>query len=496
MALNLRLPRPADGTHPASSTLARDLWRAACAVAICTAINSVMEPHFDAANLIMVYLGGVVYVAVRSRRVASLAAILGSILVFDWIYVEPRWSFNPIDPQYYFTFAVMLVVGLLISELAGRARQQAMVATARAARAQALNSLASALTSARTPEAVVGCVADAVDAALHAPCTLLMVDAGGGLPLAGAPAWVDPAKATAAMHGSQEVPYFALRAAGDVLGVLAVDVPAGSLHAEQKELLQAFANQAALAVERALLERRSAEAAVAAETERLRNTLLSGISHDFRTPMTTIIGSATTLLEQEQALDPERRRDLLRSVLGQAERMHVLTNGLLELTRMEEGAVQPRTEWCPADELVEEAIRAMGPRLERHRLECRLAADAVVWCDPGLVEQVLVNLLANAVTHTPPGGTLSIEIAVEPGWWRLSVADTGPGVPAGQETEVFKKFHREPGGTRDGVGLGLAICAAIARLHRGTISARNDGGACFTMSLPQPEPSPLALETA
>lgn len=495
MALTPRLPRFGDGTPSASSTLARDLWRALCAVLICSAINWVMEPHFDAANLIMVYLGGVVYVAVRSRRIASLAAIVGSILIFDWIYVAPRWSFNPIDPQYYFTFAVMLVVGLLISELAGRARQQAMVATGRAARAQALNSLASALTSARTPEAVEDCVVDAVDTALHAPCSLLMVDAAGQLSLTGAPPWVDAERATAAVHGPR-MPYLPLRAAGDTLGVLAVDLPAGSLHAEQRELLEAFANQAALAVERALLERRSADAAVTAETERLRNTLLSGLSHDFRTPMTTIIGSATTLLEQEQALDPERRRALLRGVLGEAERMHLLTSGLLELTRMQEGAVQPRCEWCPVDELVDEAVRAIGARLERHRLNCRLEADAVVWCDPGLVEQVLVNLLANAVAHTPSGGTLSIDVAIEPGWWRLSVTDTGPGVPVGQETEVFKKFHRGPGGTRDGVGLGLAICAAIARLHGGTISVRNDAGACFTLSLPQPEPSLVALDSA
>jgi two-component system sensor histidine kinase KdpD len=246
-----------------------------------------------------------------------------------------------------------------------------------------------------------------------------------------------------------------------------------------------------------MFERRSAAAVVEAETERLRSTLLSGISHDFRSPLTTIVGAATSLLQQDKALDAARRTTLTRSILGEAERMHALVSDLLDLTRMEEGAVQPSCEWCPADELIEEARDALGPRLCGHALRVDIPAEAVVWCDPRLLEQVLVNLLDNALRHTPEGSTIDVSVQVDDARWRLVVADNGPGLPAGQERDVFKKFFRgrdEPAGA--GTGLGLAICAAVARLHRGTIEAATGGGARFTLTLPQPLPQASPLEEA
>lgn len=345
----------------------RQAGRALLVVAACTAVAWQLERWFDSINLILIYMGGVVLVALTSVRTASWTAIGLSIFAFDLIFVPPRWSLKPTDAQHYFTLLVMVGVGLLVTELTERLRRQA---------------------------------------------------------------------------------------------------------------------------------RRTAAAAVEAQTERLRNTLLSGLSHDFRTPLTTIVGATTSLLEQGAALDEPHRRGLLESVLREAQRMHAMSSRLLDLTRLEEGAVEPRCEWCPADEPVEEVVQAIGPRLAGHRLQVHTDADAVVWCDPTLVEQALVNLVDNALRHTPPGGTIVVGIAVDRERWRLTVQDSGPGVPPGEEERVFRKFHRAPCADSSGerTGLGLALCAAIARLHGGEIHVANAPGARFAMTLPQPRLPTESLE--
>ncbi|MDP1534773.1 MAG: ATP-binding protein, partial [Rubrivivax sp.] len=289
-----------------------------------------------------------------------------------------------------------------------------------------------------------------------------------------------------------------LQATEGRLGVLAVQLAAGAPdNAEDRDLLDAIAHQAAVALERALFEQRSASAAVEAERERLRSTLLAGISHDFRTPLTTIVGSATSLLEQGHAIDAAQRDALLRGVLHEAQRMHALTSDLLDLTRMEEGAVRPSPEWCPADELLDEARAALGQRLDGRRISTDIDADAVVWCDARLLGQALVNLLDNAVRHTPAGAAIHVGVQVQAGHWTLVVQDEGPGFPAGQERELFKKFFRGwPEPRSHGTGLGLAICAAVAELHGGSISASNQGGACFEMRLPQPDDSSTRMVEA
>lgn len=327
-------------------------------VALCTAVSELISPRLDLANIIMVYLAGVVYVALHESVRLSMATVLASILLFNLLYVPPRWSLNPLNPSHFFTFAVMLGTGWLISRLAEQTRRQTALST---------------------------------------------------------------------------------------------------------------------------------QAQVKAEAERLRSTLLAGISHDLRTPLTTIVGAATSLLEQGSRLDEAQRTQLTRGLLDQARRLHGVMSDLLDLARLEDGAVALRPEWCPADDLVAEGLAALEPRLSTHRLEVEVAADAIVWCDPRLLEQALFNMVDNALRHTPAGSRIRIAIESAPGLCRLVVADNGPGLPPGREDEVFRMFHHgqaEAAGT--GFGLGLAICAAVARLHGGTIEARNDGGARFTMTLPQP----------
>ncbi len=486
-------------------------WATACGVlAISTLVCAAIERYFEPANLITVYLAGVVYVALRTGRSAASFTVVGSIVLFDLLFVAPRWSLKPTDPQYFFTFAVTLLVGLIISQLAARSRHDASTMEARARRALALNQLALQLAKARTSEAVAAALEATVSQALGTKAQLLLVDDEGRLPDLGQAFANDRHVAQGALREQRETGagtavepqarrrYIPLLAADGPLGVLAVE-PAHTEHdsPDDKDLLRAIANQAAVALERAVFEQRSARAAVEAEGERLRSTLLAGISHDFRTPLTTIVGSATSLLEQRDAIDEVHRDALLRGVLLEAQRMHALTSDLLDLTRMEEGAVRPNLEWCPADELVDEARAALGGRLDGHRVSVDVDDAAVVWCDARLLGQALVNMLDNAVRHTPAGGAIAISVKVSVGAWCLVVHDDGPGIPAGQERDVFKKFFRgrqEPDSR--GTGLGLAICAIVAELHGGTIVATNARGARFEMSLPQPDDSSARLRDA
>lgn len=447
-------------TARASRTLVADArgwgaWRRAGLVLLVLSVSSIvcalLAPHLDTTNLALVYLAGVVYIALRLGRRAAVATVLGGIFVFDLIYVEPRWSLHPIDPQFFFTFAVMLVVGWIVAHLAGQAGLQTQAAEARARRAAALSRMAARLAPARSDAAVSEALSSSVHEALGVSLRLRPTPEGGKLD-------VEPP-------------------------------PLAS--ADDRELLAAMVNQASVALERAHLEQRSARAALEVETERVRNTLLAGLSHDFRTPLTTIIGSVTSLLDQGHAIGEDGRRVLLAGVLGEARRLQALTSDLLDLTRMAEGAVRPVAEWCPADELIDEARAALGNRLDQHRLDVRVADDAVVWCDPRLIGQALVNLLDNAARHTPPGGRIGVAIGVSGARWQLVVHDDGPGLPPGQEQQIFRKFHRGDAGADGagdgGTGLGLAICAVVAQLHGGTIRARNEAGACLEMDLPQPE---------
>ena len=368
----------------------------------------------DLTSVVMVYMAGVVFVALRLGQAAATLSVVLSILTFDLLMVEPRWSFAPLDTQYYLTFVVMLIVGVLISRLVARASLQAELAEARARRAQALSELARHLVSAHSADDIGAGLAEAVQTTFGVSSALLLPDDQGRLrdlrsfcsaqELQQAQALIrQPESANQGPTDGATQLQVLLQGTHGALGVLAVrPLPGGIGTPEDRHLLDAMANQAALALERALYEQRSANAVLEAETERLRNTLLSGISHDFRTPLTTIIGAASSLLEQDQVLDATRRRMLLEGLLDEARRVHGSMSDLLDLTRMEEGHLRPLFEWCPVDDLVQEVREALGSRLGQHLFEVHAAADAIVWCDPRLIVQATVNLVDNACAIPRP----------------------------------------------------------------------------------------------
>ncbi len=283
--------------------------------------------------------------------------------------------------------------------------------------------------------------------------------------------------------------------AAAAVGVLAYDwffvPPRYTLNVADGRYLFTFGMMFGIGLLVSSLADRARAAAVRAESEALRGTLLSSVSHDLRTPLAAITGAATTL--RDQSVDEATRGELLETICDEAERMERLVGNLLDMTRLSSGRVVIHREWIPAEELVGAALARTEARLARHRVVTEIPGPpALVSVDPVLVEQLLVNLLENAARHTPPGTEVSVRATADGGGLQVEVADRGPGIAPGEAELVFERFPRSGRATGQGAGLGLAIARAIARVHGGTltVSERSGGGAVFRLSLPGGGPSP------
>ena len=493
--------------------------RAATVVAFCTAVAWVMFPHFELANIIMVYLLGVVGVAARSGRGPSIAASILSVAAFDFFFVRPYFSFAVSDTQYLVTFGVMLVVAVVISGLTIRIRAQAEAARHRERRTAALYAMSRELASVRGGENILSAATRHIAEVFRCQVVVLIPDDSGrptiqaGLPAQfamdttelGVSQWVYEHRQMAGL-GTSTLPgakalYLPLVAPRGTLGVLGVrPAEARALEGpEQLHQLETFANQTALALERAQLAEEAQQAQVRAEAERLRNALLSSVSHDLRTPLATIMGAASSLLEDGTHFHRGTWQDLLQSIVDEAERLNRLVSNLLDMTRLEAGTHAVKKEWHSLEEVVGTALARMGKRLGNHPVAIHVPADLpLVQMDGVLIEQVLINLLDNGVKYTPRGSGIDISASSSDDAVLIQVADRGPGFGPGEEERVFDKFYRGQTADSRGVGLGLAICRAIVEAHGGKIWAENrpGGGAVFRFTLPAKEVPPEMPEVA
>lgn len=481
-------------------------------VLACTLVCRVMFGRFDNSNLIMVYLLGVALVATRHGRQASALAAILSVAAFDFFYVPPYGTFAVSDTQYVVTFGVMLLVSLLISTLAARVRAQADAARRREQRTQLLYTVTRDLARARAADEVARTLSQHAAALLHGAAEVLLPDSRGRVAPDGAvdaretavAQWVLE-HARAAGHGTDTLPgaaalYLPLRGTQAVVGVLGVrpDEALLPLVPDQLDLLESLARQGASALERVRLAGEAEQARVAVETERLRNTLLSSVSHDLRTPLAAITGAASTLL-QPAALDAQAERDLKETIYEEAERLNRLVTNLLDMTRLESGALQLTRDWHSLEELIGSALAHLDKSLQERAVSVALPADLpFVPVDGLLVEQVLVNLLDNAVKYTPPGTSVTVTARALDGAVQVEVVDEGPGLPEEAAQRVFEKFYRGAVKPR-GFGLGLPICKAVVDAHGGRIWAesRAPRGAafCFTLPLGESPPPPVEVES-
>jgi two-component system sensor histidine kinase KdpD len=289
--------------------------------------------------------------------------------------------------------------------------------------------------------------------------------------------------------------YLPLRGGARVVGVLGYRPADRRLldDVNQRQMLEALAHQAAGALERALLADEAKQTELRVRTEELRNTLLSSVSHDLRTPLAAIVGCATTLLGSEGMLTFGQRTDLLHTIQEEAERLGRLVANLLAMTRLESGSLGVSKEWVPLEELVGAALGRLQTRLAARHVDVRIPVDfPLLHVDPLLIEQVLINLIENAICHTPPATPIEIVAAVDGGAVQIDLADRGPGLAGDAQGRLFEKFYRGPGAPPGGSGLGLAICSGMVAAHAGTIEAYNrpGGGAVFRLRLPIPGPAP------
>jgi two-component system sensor histidine kinase KdpD len=279
-----------------------------------------------------------------------------------------------------------------------------------------------------------------------------------------------------------------LRSGQETLGVLALGFEKGEPDsADQRHFLDTFGRQVALALERSRLAEQAKSAALRARSEEMRSSLLSAVSHDLRTPLAAITGAATELRDGGPAATPAQRSDLIETICEESERLERLLSNLLDMTRVESGALQVKREWVPLEEIVGSALTRLETLLGERSIEVDLDADLpLLSADPVLLEQVFVNLLENAAKYTPSGTPIAIRAHPKGDVVQIEVADRGPGLSPGQESQIFEKFSRGDHVGIHGVGLGLAICRGIVQAHGGTVAAENrpDGGAIFRITFP------------
>ena len=478
--------------------------------ALATLVAFVIYPHLELSNLVMIYLLGVTVAGLKLGRGPSALTAVLNVAAFDFFFVPPRYSFAVSDVQYLVTFGAMVTIALVIATLTASVRQQTRVAGARERRTALLYAMSRELAATRGIASMARVGVRHVAEVFQCRAVVLLPDPGGKLrypaeaPLESSFRRADLAVAQwVADHGrraglgTDTLPaarglYVPLGEEQRVVGVLAV-MPSNVrrvLLPEQSHLLETFAGQIALALERARLAEVAELSSVAAERETLRNTLLASISHDLRTPLAVMAGAGSTLAERGGSLDEATRVALARSIETKAREMSELVSNVLELVRLESGQVVLRRDWQTLDDLIGSALAACAERLAAHPVELRLAAELPpVWVDATLIVQVFVNLFDNIAKYTSPGTRVwvSVVTGAEGEMLRVSVDDDGPGLPAGDPARLFEKFQRGGGeGTVVGVGLGLAICQAIVRAHGGEIEARRreGGGARFAFTLP------------
>jgi two-component system sensor histidine kinase KdpD len=456
----------------------------------------------------MLFLLGVVVSATRYRRGPALLTSVLAIAAFDFVFVPPYYTLDVHDTAYVLTFAMMLLVAFVMSHLTARIREQAEESMARELRANALLDLDREVAGSRTREELAEIIARHLGRAGGGQAAVVFVDEAdleNGVPrwpaielfetteVRVAATWAykqgEPAGWCTSHCAEAEAMLIPVRTATASLGVMALrPEPAGrQLTEEQRETVAALGAHASAVIERTMLAERSESARVEAEAERLRTSLLSSLSHDLRTPLATIEGAAGTLLQQEATLPAEVRQDMAESILEESRRMTRLVSNLLDMIRVQTGALAVHKAWQPLEEALGVALLRLDAQLSSHPVDVRLPDDLpLVPIDELLIEQVFINLLENAIKYTPPATPISVDAWRDDGAVVVEVADGGPGIVPGSEEAVFRKFYRTGGGSEGGAGLGLTICRGIITAHGGRIwvERRSGQGAAFRFTIP------------
>ena len=481
----------------------------AVSVALITAATLLCEllrPYLEPTNMVMFYLLAVVIASVRLGRKPAIASAFLGVLAFDFFFVPPRMTFVVADSQYLMTFLGLFVVGVVISTLVARSKERAEVMRAREVQTASLYYLSRDLAASVDISAVLTAVVRNVEDALNAQVVILLPE-GERLDILAASEGVlldikeqavadwafrnnHPAGRATDTLVSADLIYLPLQTPATVLGVMGIRLE--SLHEyhsqENRRLLDAFATQAAMAIERIQFSRQAEQAQILQARENLERALLNSISHDLRSPLSTVTGVLTSLKEEGEHLGDHARRELLETACSEAERLNRFVGNLLDMTRIEAGAVKLNLEPYDVQELVGCALAILERQGDTRKISFQMPPEMpLIPIDLVLMTQVLVNLLENSLKYSPPGCPIEIIATTDRSWLLLEVSDRGPGVPEHDLKRVFDKFYRIPipegaGGT----GLGLSICKGIVEAHGGRIAAENRAGGGLSIMIRLP----------
>ncbi len=483
-------------------------------VTLSTVLSGIMFPYFDRTDIAMIYLLGIVVTSTRTGRWPALAATLMSVAAFDFFFVPPYYTFAVNDIRFVVTFGVMFFVAYVITRLTLQIREQAEASRTRERSTAALYALSRKLARERKKDSIFNVAAKHISEVFQSRIVFLILDEKGELavseirsgtfPVDGkelsVARWVFDNRHAAGL-GTDTLPaskalYLPMIASTGVIGVIGVlpENPKKWFDPEDIHFLESFVNQTAMAMERIILAKEAHEERLRAEAQNVRNTFLSSVSHDLRSPLAVVSGAASTLLEKDTSLDQSARLELLKTIHEETDRLERIIRNVLNLTRLESGAIMVRKEWQPMEEIIGVILNRFSDRLKERPLELKIPPDLpIIPFDTLLMEQVLSNLMENVFRHTPAGTSVEITVMPQESAVMIEIADRGPGIPAHEEETIFNKFTRSTN-TQAGAGLGLSICRAIVEAHGGRIwvANRSGGGAAFKFVIPV-EGSPPTL---
>jgi len=481
-------------------------------VAVALGIGLVLQQSVSVTNVALVFLTAVLIAAVRFGLWPSLYACLISVLAYNFFFLPPLYTFTIADPENVVALFFFLVVAIIASNLASRTRSQMVAARARVRTTEELFAFSRKLAGIGKLDDLLWATVYQIALMLSVRVVVLLPEGEGIAVRAGYPPEdeLDEADLAAARwawehnraagRGADTLPgarrlFLPLRTGRGIVGVLGIDRdrPGPLLTPDGRRLLDALADQVAVAIERIAFAEDVDRARVTAETERLRAALLTSISHDLRTPLASILGALTSLRSYGEIYDAKTRDELMATIQSEAERLNRFIGNLLDMTRLESGAIALKPEPVEAAEIVGTALRRASRIVGDHRVELDFAPDLpLLKADYLLLEQVLFNLLDNAAKFAPVGTTIRVVGRCDGDFVALRVEDEGPGIPAGERERIFDKFYRVHAQDRQraGTGLGLAICRGFVEAMGGTIVVTNRserGGAVFTVRLPAAE---------